>query len=115
MAVPRSGSELRVLALVTWPQRRATMSNDELQIDDLIQQVVRLYQQGLYEQALSVARKAYDVAKRHFDKSHPDFALTLNYLAMMYYATGDYPSAESLYKQALTIYRTTLGEDHPDF
>ena len=48
-------------------------------------------------------------------EQHPDFATSLNNLAVLYYATGRYEQAEPLYQQALEIRRQVLGEQHPDF
>ena len=46
---------------------------------------------------------------------YPDFATDLNNLAALYYATDRYDEAEPLYRQAMEIRRTALGEEHPDF
>lgn len=52
------------------------------QIDRLDQQVIQLYQQGRYEQAIQPATKACDLARRHLGKEHPDFAASLSNLAV---------------------------------
>ena len=46
---------------------------------------------------------------------HPDYAQSLNNLANLLYATGDYARARPLYEQALAITREALGERHPDY
>ena len=45
---------------------------------------------------------------------HPDTALSLNNLAVLYDNQGKYDKAEPLYQRALTIREKVLGPDHPD-
>jgi tetratricopeptide (TPR) repeat protein len=47
-------------------------------------------------------------------KAHPDTATSLNNLAYLYQAKGDYDSAEPLYKRALEIAEKVLGAEHPN-
>jgi tetratricopeptide (TPR) repeat protein len=48
-------------------------------------------------------------------ESHPDYATSLNNLALLYDATGRLAEAEPLLKQALEIRHTALGEGHPAY
>ena len=45
---------------------------------------------------------------------HPDTATSLNNLAALLEAQGDYAAAKPLYEQALAIRKAVLGERHPD-
>ena len=45
---------------------------------------------------------------------HPDTATSLNNLAVLLEAQGDYAAAKPLYEQALAIHKAALGERHPD-
>ena len=45
---------------------------------------------------------------------HPDTATSLNNLAGLYDAMGDYAKAEPLYRRALAIREKALGPEHPD-
>ncbi len=45
---------------------------------------------------------------------HPDVALGLNNLALLFYDQGKYTEAEPLYQRALAILEKALGPDHPD-
>ena len=47
-------------------------------------------------------------------QAHPDTALSLNNLARLLQAQGDYAAAKPLYEQALAIRKAVLGERHPD-
>ena len=45
---------------------------------------------------------------------HPDTALSLNNLAVLYDSQGKLTEAEPLYRRALEIRERVLGPDHPD-
>ncbi|MEL7036073.1 MAG: CHAT domain-containing tetratricopeptide repeat protein, partial [Cyanobacteria bacterium J06592_8] len=45
---------------------------------------------------------------------HPDVAISLNNLAVLYNSQGRYEEAEPLYKQALEMNQKLLGPEHPD-
>ena len=49
-----------------------------------------------------------------FGPYHPDVAVSLNYLALLYDKQGRYADAEPLYKRSLGIKEKALGPDHPD-
>ena len=89
--------------------------NPQDQIDQLHRQVVQLFQQGYYERALGLATQARDLARQHLGEDHPDYAASLNNLAGLYRAMGNYAAAEPLFRQASDIWRTALGEDHPHY
>jgi tetratricopeptide (TPR) repeat protein len=92
------------------------MSKDiQQQISKLNQQVVKLYQQGRYGEAIQSASHARDLSSQYLGEDHPSFATSLNNLALLYNSMGNYAQAEPLYRQALEIRRKTLGKDHPDF
>ncbi len=46
---------------------------------------------------------------------HPDYATSLNNLALLLKSQGDYAAARPLYEQALAIRKEVLGERHPDY
>ncbi len=46
-------------------------------------------------------------------EEHPDTALSLNNLAMLYQDQGKYEQAEPLLQQALAMRQRVLGEEHP--
>jgi len=79
----------------------------------LNQEVMSLYEQGKYEHAVMVAKKALAMAENKAGKSNPNVASSLNNLAELYRAQGDYAQAESLYRRALTINEKALGPDDP--
>ena len=81
--------------------------------EELNAQVVTLYQQGRYVEAIEVAEEALEVTKKTFGPDHPQVATSLNNLALLYDAQGRYAEAEPLYKRALAIRKKVLGPEHP--
>jgi tetratricopeptide (TPR) repeat protein len=58
---------------------------------------------------------ALDVRRRTVGEKHPNYAITLSNLGVLYSDIGDYHKAESHYLQALEIWRITVGENHRDY
>ena len=73
----------------------------------------KLYEQGNYEEAISQAKHALDIAKSVKGDCDPDTAQSLNILAECYRAVDDYPKAEPLYKDALAICENLLDPQDP--
>ncbi len=80
----------------------------------LNQEVVRLYRQGRYDEALTVAQRALAIREKVLAPEHSDVATSLNNLALLYDTKGDHGQAELLYQRALAIREKVLGPDHPD-
>ena len=70
---------------------------------------------GDYARAEPLFRQALEIRKKALGESHPDYATSLNNLAVLYRAMGDYARAEPLFRQALEIQKKALGESHPDY
>jgi len=79
----------------------------------LNQQVLQLYQQGKYAEAVPLAEQALSICRRVLGESHPDVATSLNNLALLYQDQGRYAAAAPLYQRSLQIRETQLGKDHP--
>ncbi len=58
--------------------------------------------------------QALAIRKATLGERHPDTATSLNNLAGLLQAQGDYAAAKPLYEHALAIRKATLGERHPD-
>jgi CHAT domain-containing protein/Tfp pilus assembly protein PilF len=79
-------------------------------------QVVDLYGEGRYVEAISVAQEVVAIRKRILGERHLEYATGLGNLALMYRSVGDYERAEVLFQQALEIDRVALGDvAHPDY
>ncbi|MFL5587294.1 MAG: tetratricopeptide repeat protein [Ktedonobacteraceae bacterium] len=83
-------------------------------IAELNQQIAELYQEGCFELGVNIATRVCATARQRLGEDHPDYATSLNNLATLYRAIGDYTQAETLYLEALTIQRKVLGEEHLD-
>jgi len=83
--------------------------------DRLNQRVVGLIGQGKSEAALEPARRALEIRKQVLGERHPDYATSLNNLAVLYRSMGDYAKAEPLFRQALEINKQVLGERHSSY
>ena len=89
-------------------------SGGSLEWEILFEEAKKLREQGDYRRAISVARKALEVAETSFGKDGRNTSASVNLLGVLYEAQGDYAAAEPLYKRALAIHEKTLGAQHPD-
>ena len=69
---------------------------------------------GRYPEAHTFYEKALAIREKSLGPEHPDVALSLNNLALLYDTEGQYPKAEPLYQRALAIREKALGPEHPD-
>ena len=83
------------------------------QIEQLNQRVGQLYQQGRYEQALSIATQTRDLIHQHLGEDNAAYADSLNSLGLLHREVGDYPEAKSYFEGALRVYSALVGEGHP--
>ncbi|NCR01945.1 MAG: tetratricopeptide repeat protein, partial [Microcystis aeruginosa L211-11] len=98
--------------VLSW--REATENDITLaEAERLNQQVIQLYQQGKYNEAIPLAEQALAIIKQQLGDNHPLTAQSLNNLALLYKSQGRYSEAEPLYKQALAIRKQQLGDNHP--
>ena len=54
------------------------------------------------------------ICEKSLGPDHPDTAMSLNNLALLYATQAKYDLAEPLYKRALAINEKVLGPDHPN-
>src|SRR5260221_3154155 len=78
----------------------------------LTEEVMSLYSQGRYPRAVVVAKEALLMAEQTHGRDHPEVATSLNNLAEVYEAQGQYVQAEPLFSRALAINEKALGPDH---
>ncbi|THJ18142.1 MAG: tetratricopeptide repeat protein [Nitrospira sp. CG24B] len=71
-------------------------------------------QAGKYQEAESYFTRALKQREQNLAPDHPDRALSLNNLAMLYEKQGRYDKAEPLYQRALAIWEKALGPNHPN-
>ncbi len=76
--------------------------------------VMDLYQADEEDNAIEVAKKDLEAVEKDVGSDHPDTALSMETLALLYHQQGMYAEAEPLYKKALEIREAALGRNHPD-
>lgn len=87
----------------------------ELEIGRLQSHVVDLHKAGNYRQALKVAQDLLKVSEAHFSSLHPATASAYNNLGLMHKLLGDFDESRKQYRQALKIYKQTVGVDHASY
>ena len=70
---------------------------------------------GNYAAALPLCRQELEIVRTALGESHPNYAASLNNLAVLHKELGEHTAALPLYRQALEIVRTAHGETHPDY
>ena len=104
-----------VLALdLLWAAGSAAQDSDIGRADALDKQVVQLYRQGRYADAIALATQSLRIRENTLGPEHPDLTPSLNNLAELYRNQGRYAEAEPLYKRCLAIREKALGAEHPD-
>ncbi len=86
--------------------------------DALNQEVLELQRAGQLDRAVTVAQQALAVAEQAVGPEHPDVAVSLNNLAVLYFAQLQFARAEPLYRRALAIlarFARATGHQHPNF
>jgi tetratricopeptide (TPR) repeat protein len=103
-----------LLALGLWIFACSASSAEDDDPNALNQQVKQLIEEGKYPEAVPLAEKAVELAKRVYGPEHPYTATSLNNLGELRQAMGEYPKAEPLLQEALRIRQKVLGPEHPD-
>lgn len=81
--------------------------------NNLNKKLATLYRNGRTLEAIAVAKEALKVAEATFGENHPYVSASLNNLALLYIAEGQYEKAELLYERSLEIAEEHLGKDNP--
>jgi CHAT domain-containing protein/tetratricopeptide (TPR) repeat protein len=91
----------------------AAAQNSDLQrATALNEQVIQLYRQGHYVDAISIAREVLQIREKALGPDHPEVAESLTNLAVLYHRWGRYAEAEPLYKRSLAIKEKALRPDN---
>jgi tetratricopeptide (TPR) repeat protein len=77
---------------------------------ELNRQIVQLRTAGKYGEAIPLAERALDLARRLRGLDHPEVAESLGVLAFLYVSQGRYSEAETLYKRSLAIKEKRLAQ-----
>ena len=60
---------------------------------ELNNQMIQLYRQGRYSEAVPIAQRAVELRRKQLGEDHPDYATSLNNLAFLYDSMGEYAKA----------------------
>ena len=99
---------LLLLPQASAPAQQAPPSREEAELKEALrlkESVVALYQQGNYDEALPLAKRALEIEQRLLGPTHERVAVALNNLAQIYLATRLFVEAEPLLQQALAIFQ----------
>jgi tetratricopeptide (TPR) repeat protein len=80
----------------------------------LNKQVDQLIEQGRYQEAIPIAQRAIEAAKRARGSEQAETATAVNNLGLLFKRIGDYAKAEPLYQEALRIRQKVLGPENSD-
>ena len=69
---------------------------------------------GRYPEAEPLLVRSLSIYEQQLGADHPDTALSLNSLALLYESMGRYAEAEPLYVRSLKILFNRLGDNHPN-
>lgn len=81
-----------------------SQSKDLAEADKLSTEVVRLYSEAKFDQAIPLARRALKLREKLLSPTDPVLAETYNNLGILYIATSSFGDAESPLKRSLVIY-----------
>jgi CHAT domain-containing protein len=80
----------------------------------LMEESVKLFKIGKYQEALPLVQMALKIRESQLGPNHPDVAMSLNNLAVLYEKQGRYREAELIHQRSLKIEESQLGENHPN-
>jgi tetratricopeptide (TPR) repeat protein len=75
----------------------------------------RFVSQGNLSEGLPPALHELAVRKMLLGEHHPDYATSLNNVALLFHAQGDYAAARPRYERALAVRKEVLGERHSEY
>jgi CHAT domain-containing protein/tetratricopeptide (TPR) repeat protein len=82
-------------------------------IKTLSQKVRELQRAGKYAEAIPLAKRAAELARRKYGAANPNYAAALSWLAGLYDDQGRFDEAERLYRQVLDIFSRALNPEDP--
>src|SRR5438445_9265383 len=93
---------------------QASRADDELaEARRLNQEAATLYSSGKLVEAIPLVQRALAIQEKALGPEHPDVAASLDGLAGLDRAQGNYREAERLYRRELAIREKALGPEHP--
>ncbi len=116
------GAVLGSIALLTSPPTPTSaqlppptiaQSSELPETEQLKLKALSLWGENKFEEALALLRRVLAIQEKTLEPEKPEIAETLNLLASLYSARGDYSQAEPLYLRSLSIYEKAFNLQHP--
>ncbi|HYV05913.1 MAG TPA: TonB family protein [Blastocatellia bacterium] len=95
------------------PQKQPINSPVLAEASRLSLQVVALYNQGKYDEALPFAKRAVEIRQKELGSENQLTGVALRNLASLYFAKKNYIEAVKIYERALKAYEKSLGDNDP--
>ncbi len=73
------------------------------------------FNNGDYKKAAAIGEKVIIAAKKELGENDPEYAGSLNNLALVYRILGQYKKAEPLFIRSMNITKKIFGEDDPEY
>lgn len=96
------------------PIQQVGQLNTEEEVKQKNLQVLRLYMEGNYIDAINLAERTLAIAQKILGKEHLELATSLENLALLYQVQGNYQPVEPLLQRALVILEKVRGKEHPE-
>jgi TonB family protein len=94
-------------------QKQTTSLPDLDEASRLSQQVVILYKQGKFDEALPLAKHALELREKRLGPENELVGRALENLASLYFAKKQYEWAARFYQRELSVFEKTLGDHDP--
>lgn len=107
---------LVMLAVMVMAQDKVE-SRDSASVEEakrLNAEVVRLYREGKFDDAIATAKRSLEIWEKERGKESQQVASSLLNLAEIYSTKKNYPEAETYFRRALKVEEKRLGENSPE-
>lgn len=101
---------LVILLLTAFIRQSAAQTHAELE-----KQMLDLFNAGKFSDAIPVAIKVKDAARKEYGDTANRYLLSLTNLAFIYEKLANYSATEPLYEELVAIRKKTVGTDHPAY
>ncbi len=92
------------------PEGRAALAS----VRDADAETSRLFGEGKFAEAMSMAERHAEIARRTLGAEHPETIGAVNDIGVLLQARGSLADAERFFRESLATYRHALGDEHPD-
>ena len=97
------GQVVLIIAIIFLAAANASGQEDLETANTLNQQVIKLYNEGRYQEAIPLAERSLAIVEKALGPEDRRVAISLNNLGLLYQATGEYSRAEPLLQRSLVI------------